>query len=131
MTLTPGAYLKHRRTAAGLSIADVAAAVATEPRIAQHLRAEWLEQIEADVMPATFNTIVALGRAYRFDLEVLHVLASIAMGAALQPPCLCRICACSEYDACVDGFMGGCSWVAVDLCSACAGPPAAIAKAAA
>ena len=121
MTLTPGAYLKHRRTAAGLSIADVAARLATEPRWPEHIRAEQLELIEADVLAPSFQTIVALRAVFRFDLTVLERLVAIHAGADLRAPRLCRICACSEHDACLDG-QGGCSWVEQDLCTACLGP---------
>lgn len=121
MTPSPGAYLKHRRTAAGLDRSDVAAALATEPRIAQHARAEWIERIEAGIAPASFSTIVALRRAYRFDLVVLAQLAAISLGAEIAPPRLCRICACSEADACAS-CDGACAWVEDDLCSACSFP---------
>jgi hypothetical protein len=33
----------------------------------------------------------------------------------------CRMCGCSENDACVDRQGRPCSWVAFDLCSHCAG----------
>jgi hypothetical protein len=116
--MTPGAYLKHRRCAAGLGIHDVAAALATEPRLAELVRAEWLEQIEADIVPMTFNTIVSLRRAFAFDLDILSQLAAIAMHSPIDPPRLCRICACSEADACL-GHSGPCSWVDEEICSAC------------
>ncbi len=118
--MTPGAYLKHRRTAHGLGIHDVAAALATEPRLAEHVRAEWLEKIEADIVPMSFDTIVALRRAFAFDLDILAQLAAIAMHAPVEPPRLCRICACSEADACL-GHQGPCTWVEQDLCSTCFG----------
>ena len=116
--MTPGAYLKHRRTAHGLGVHDVAAVLATEPRLAEHVRAEWLEKIEADIVPMSFNTIVALRRAFTFDLDVLAQLAAIAMHSTVEPPRLCRICACSEVDPCL-GHQGPCAWVEKDLCSAC------------
>jgi hypothetical protein len=116
--MTPGAYLKHRRTAHGLGVHDVAAALATEPRLAEHVRAEWLEQIEADIVPMSFNTIVALRRAFAFDLDILAQLAAVAMHSPVELPRLCRICACSEADACL-GHMGPCSWIEHDLCSSC------------
>lgn len=121
MTLSPGAYLKHRRTAAGLSVRDVAAALATEPRVAEHARADWIEMVEADIAPATFNTIVALRRAFQFDLVVLAQLAAVHLGADIATARLCRICACSELDACLSPSGLPCHWVDVDLCSACAG----------
>lgn len=124
-TITPGAYLKRCRQRAGLSIADVAARVATEPQTPEHLRGEWLELIEADATPATFTTIVGLRLIYRFDLTVLAQLEAIAQGVDLPAPILCRICACSEDCACVDALGQRCSWAEPDLCSACATPPAA------
>ena len=120
MTLTPGAYLKHRRTAACLSIADVAARLSAAPRIAEHLRAEQLELIEADVQPATFGTIVALRKVFSFDIAVLAILGDIHLGNERPPPRLCRICACSDWDACTHG-LSPCSWAEPDLCSSCPG----------
>lgn len=79
MFLTPGAYLKETRLAAQLSIADVAARLATEPRIAEHLRVEWLELIEADQMPAAFNTLVALRAIVPFDFAQLERLALLQL----------------------------------------------------
>jgi len=119
--MTPGAYLKYRRTAAGLGLNDVAAAVATEPPLAEHVRGAWIERIEADVAPVSLNTIVVLRRAYPFDLDVLAQLAAIGMHLRVQPPRLCRICACSDADPCLDD-RGPCSWISQDLCSACFTP---------
>jgi len=69
--LTPGAYIKRKREAAGLSIADVAARLATEPRTAEHARAEWIELIEADETPLLFMTVVALSTAFPIDMREL------------------------------------------------------------
>lgn len=133
--LTPGAYLKHRRQAAGLAIADVARAVETEPRIAEHLRGELIELIEADAQPMTLTTIVALRVAFRFDIEALFAfeLARLA-GLETAAPRVCRICACSERDPCMVTPRGGewtdrhpCGWVTRDLCSACSTPLAVVA----
>ena len=124
-TITPGAYLKRCRQRAGLSIADVAARVATEPQTSEHQRGKWLELIEADAAPASFRTVVALRLAYRFDLTVLAQLEAIAQGADILAPFLCRICACSKNGRCMDPKGDECCWVEPDLCSACATPPAA------
>jgi hypothetical protein len=35
----------------------------------------------------------------------------------------CRVCGCSELDACVDEAGGTCYWVEADLCSACTSMP--------
>ena len=112
--MTPGLYLRTRREAAGLSIDDVAERIETVPRWAQHLRRGWLEQIESDEMPAIFNTIVVLSQVVQFDLGVLVALSVEGHDA----PRLCCVCACSEADPCV-GHSGPCTWVDVDLCSAC------------
>jgi transcriptional regulator with XRE-family HTH domain len=120
MTITPGAYLKLRRTAAGMSIADVAARLRTVPRIAEHIRAEQLQLIEADVQPANLSTIVALQGVYSFDLRILIRLSEIQLGIDREPPRLCKICGCSEWDACP----GRCAWVGLDACSSCLSPAA-------
>lgn len=87
--MTPGTYLRKRREAARLSTADVASAISTEPRLAEHLRMGWLEMIEADQMPATFNTIVALHQVVPLDI---HLLVRLSIEGAEVPP-LCPDCA--------------------------------------
>lgn len=127
--MTPGYYLRARRTATGMSQEDVAAAIATEPRVAELGRVEWLEAIECDVMPARFDTLVVLRHVFPFSLDVLEQLVQISLGAEIDPPQLCRICSCSEHDACRVDHLGiraangrfGCGWAEPDLCSACAG----------
>jgi hypothetical protein len=32
----------------------------------------------------------------------------------------CRVCGCTELDACVDEIGRACYWVGLDLCSGCA-----------
>lgn len=126
--MTPGSYLAKRRAAAGLSVAEVAARLATTPRIAEHARAGWIEQVESGA-PARFDTIVALRAAFRFDLDVLTCLAAIDLGANGIPPRLCLSCACSTYDGCRTAA-GPCDWVdaVTPLCTACVqGEPAATA----
>ena len=118
VTITPGAFLKHRRCAAGLSPADVAAQLHVEPyRFDERARAEWIELIEADAQPADLDLVVALQAIFPFDMRILIALVRISQGSDEKPPRLCRVCACSEWDPCVvNGH--GCAWVADDLCSA-------------
>jgi len=118
---TPGAYIKMRRCAAGFSVADVAARLQAEPHIDERGRVEWLELIEADAQPCALATIVALRRIFPFDLDVLVALERIAQGSTETPPMICRICGCSELDACDEGFGHGCAWVEPGLCSCCTG----------
>ena len=120
MILTPGAYLRRRREAARISPAEIAEMFHTEPRWSEIERRDWLARIEADVEQPSFRTLVALRGLFAFDFDVLGDLVLIAHGAAIDPPRLCRCCACSERDACDCGGQG-CAWVADDLCSACAG----------
>lgn len=123
MTLTPGAYLKCRRTAHGLSVDEVAEVLSTDPRIARHERSDWIKHIEADVSPASWPTIIALRRLFPFDLAVLERLTLIHLHEDLPPPRLCRICAASDTGAIGLAIMPW-GWAAPDLCIGCSLPPA-------
>lgn len=118
MTLTPGAYLKCRRTAAGLGVEDVAGALATYPTIAEHGRTEWIKQIEADIVPMSWSTIVVLRLLFPFDLTVLERLSLIHLGADMPAPRLCRICAASETGP-IGIAVPVWAWAGPDLCIAC------------
>lgn len=118
--LTPGAYLAKRRAAAGLTVADVAERLSSEPRISERDRAAFIESIEADVVSPTIITLSALRMIYPFDIAVLAHLAADPAEATGPQPRLCRECACSENDACIDRHGSGCWWVEEDLCIACA-----------
>ena len=107
MAMSPGTYLRKRREAADLSVDDVAAMLPTEPRTAALSRAEWLRRIEADVVPIGNDVAAALRYAFAFDASVLRRLEDLRTSPGLPEPRLCRICACSEYDACLpDGEPG-------------------------
>lgn len=41
------------------------------------------------------------------------------MTLIIDPNAVCRVCGCSAFAACIDGFGQPCSWVESDLCSAC------------
>ncbi|RSV15173.1 hypothetical protein CA235_09560 [Sphingomonas sp. ABOLF] len=85
MPLTPGAYIKRQREAAGLSIADVAARLATEPRTAEHTRAEWIELIEADETPLLFMTVVVLSTVFPIDMRQLVELVKVQLQDGSAP----------------------------------------------
>jgi hypothetical protein len=112
--VTPGRYLRLRRQAAGLGLADLP------------IRGLSALVIERDVRPATIIEVDELRCAFQFDTQIL---AAIGRGTI---PRLCSVCGCSELDACWDELTGGCHWVEQGLCSACAddarclpeGPPA-------
>ncbi|WP_375382271.1 XRE family transcriptional regulator [uncultured Sphingomonas sp.] len=110
--ITPGAYLKQRRCAALLSVADAAALLPTDPATPEHERVLQLELIEADAQPMTLTTIMALRAVYHFDLEVLGRLEAIAQGQDLPAPSLCGVCGWgTTYDQLY--------WPALGLCHAC------------
>lgn len=89
---TPGAYLRARRWVAGLSIDEVAARIRTDPRLGELDRIQWLKSIEADVVPPSFSTIVALNMVFSFDLNALALLDAIARGqlSSCDAPALAR-----------------------------------------
>lgn len=123
--MSPGDYLALRRTAAGLSIDDVAAVVQTLPRLAEIDRAAWLRRIEADVAVITVDVARALIRIFPFSEQVLVRLIELrSYGADFAPaPRICRTCGCSEFDACrIDagpGAPSGCAWAGPHICTAC------------
>jgi hypothetical protein len=77
--VTPGAYIRGQRVAAGMSIDDVALCLETVPyRVAAHVRAEWLAAIEDGVVEVGISTAVALADipALAIDLDNLAGLAA-------------------------------------------------------
>jgi hypothetical protein len=124
--VTPGAYLALRRAAAGRSIDDVAARVATEPAVPERDRRLWIAMIEADQAPLAAGTIVALRFVYPFDVEVLERLIDLReCGPGLPEPRICRQCGCSDNDPCFGPRGATCAWFAAeDRCTACPPLPA-------
>ena len=59
------------------------------------------------------------------QIETLVIRSIAQMSGSGQ----CRVCGCTEYQACQDPVSGEpCHWVAPDLCSACADLPATEAR---
>ena len=131
--ITPGTYLRKRREAAGLSLDDVALRTGTIPVWPMHTRAEWLATIEADTAPISVSTAIALFDVVPFDAQVLEALMAIHAGmAGAELPPLCRVCACSQNDPCVDrAKQEFCAWFDADhtLCTVCVGEEVAAAAA--
>ncbi len=119
--MTPGTYLSLRRKAAGLSLDDVALMTDTAPVRSARDRAELLHLIEMDLVPVSSDVVIALQFAFAFDQQALVLLVAIHAGATVTPPQLCRICACSWNDPCVDEHHQGCAWSTddADLCTSC------------
>ena len=121
--MSPGAYLRKRREAAGLTLADVAARVVTEPRMPEHERAEWLRLLETDAMPPSARTIAVLRQVegLRFSGEVLDRLIDLDyFDAKLPAPPICPLCGCSWFDPC-HGDQGAPEhrWIPGQPCQSC------------
>jgi hypothetical protein len=114
-----GRYLRKRREAAGLTIADVAARLVPLELDRRLWRTE-----EANCVGMSRRDISLLRGVFPFDPAILRRLIE-----GDESDQICRRCGCSEQDACSDQHPGagiffvepvGCHWVAHDLCSACA-----------
>lgn len=92
--LTPGAYLKARRLVAGLTIAEVAAHLRTEPHLHEVDLIDWIRRIEADAVPASPEMLAALRQVFRFDSDTMDVLGAVARGElpVSAAPTLCALC---------------------------------------
>lgn len=103
--MTPGRYLRLRRETAELGIDELP------------IDGLSVIAIECDARPPTDMELWALGCAFRFDTTVL---VSIARGVLPQ---VCRVCGCSELDACLEQVSvrstAPCAWAEPDLCTAC------------
>lgn len=121
MVITPGAYLARRREHAGYSIEDVALRIETEPQLALRDRVDWLRRMESDVEIVSVSAASALQRVYPLSVDIVAELVGLHLlqSDSIEAPRLCRICACSDLDACIDGRGGGCAWAEHDLCTAC------------
>ena len=121
---TPGGYLKARRLVKGLCLAEVAARLRTDPPIAELDRVEWLKLIEADAMPASFSTIVALSTVIDFDMGVLvrlDMIAQAILSSDLAPK-ICALCGSQPKDIAPEWM----TWIGPHNCPACTtfAPPA-------
>ncbi|MFD1949910.1 hypothetical protein ACFSGX_03890 [Sphingomonas arantia] len=113
--MTPAAYLRLRRVAAGLSIGDVATVLA--PRIANRRTAFALVRLwEADGVIAEPTDVIRLRAAFRFDVAVYRQLCE---GPEDRHPRICTGCACSERDPCLSELAGTCGWASDTLCTRC------------
>lgn len=119
--MSPGAYLRRRREAGGWSLDALALVTETTPPVSSRSRQELLALIEADEQPVTGDVVDTLADAFRLDRHVLIQLVALHAGAAIEPPRLCRRCACSWNGPCADASGAGCAWSTEDgdLCTSC------------
>lgn len=115
--LTPAAYLRLRRHAAGLSVEDVARVIAPRERDRAEAAA-LVRTLETDGCRARHTrTLRELRRAFRFDANVYRQLCE---EPANRHPRICRDCGCSHYDPCEDFEHGGaCGWAEPERCTSC------------
>ena len=138
--MTPGTYLRKRRVTAGFSIDHVAAGLDVLGR--QYLQccgdaAPWhpsilrrltlrrrLRAAEENRLLFTLREVERLGLLIRLDPNVYEQLVDLHLAgpdSGLPEPHVCRSCACSFLDPCVDEH-GTCGWARLDsgMCTACA-----------
>ncbi|WP_141397082.1 helix-turn-helix domain-containing protein [Sphingomonas ginsenosidimutans] len=119
--MTPGEYLRRRRLSEHLTVEDVAGRIHSWPRLGLDERANWIRQIEADVVPATFGTIAAIGHIVPIDAQALAALDAIRLGIGERVPQLCAHCAITPWQVIPSHAL----WSRPDLCPVCEkhGPP--------
>jgi hypothetical protein len=115
--MTPGHYVTLRREAAGLSLADAqrrldGAIVAWSRHKPEPVPADLpgLRDYEADQAFAGVRVLTLLS-LYVFPIDPT-VYRTLAIGGA---PDICRLCGCSQHDACLLGERT-CAWAAPDRC---------------
>lgn len=132
--MSPGTYMRKRREAAGLDLDRLSLMVAARhgdqslgiagsyaAARAYHRQIERLERDE----PGDYLVLVdELRGAFHFDLGVYQHLVLLQADSSLPCSPICRRCACTWMDACVDELRRTCCWVSVPegeppLCSHC------------
>lgn len=83
--MTPGAYLRGCREAAGLTLDDVALCTETIPPVSARSRAEWLATIENDAAPIAITTALRLHTVFEFDWRELVALLVAADLVPISP----------------------------------------------
>ncbi|MEG3182101.1 hypothetical protein [Sphingomonas sp. LT1P40] len=114
--VAPHDYVRLRRQAAGLDIAQTAArlCVAGDDQAAVRAIVRMLER--PGVIARERSTIAKLVRAFPIDAEVYHQLAT---EPAESHPRICRGCGCSQDDACQQAEHGPCNWAGPEICTRC------------
>jgi hypothetical protein len=113
--LTPAAYLRLRREAAGLSIRAVAGMLARKADdVAPAIDLVTVLEVPGNTARRA-ETLDSLRDVFPFDPDVYRQLGS-------EPPHLhpriCRGCGCSHWDPCGDG-QDACGWATDTACTRC------------
>ena len=143
-SMSPGTYLQKRRIAAHLGVLQTAATLAAAPWAIIQSRssaipklAQRLNNVEADRQFFSRNQLETLRDVFAFDPEIYLQLVDLhaaGPGCGLPEPQICSCCACSWHDPCLSPATLGhsamiqpCAWsdTTPNMCTACAGAPAA------
>ncbi|KQO51386.1 helix-turn-helix domain-containing protein [Sphingomonas sp. Leaf257] len=108
--MTPGAYLKALRRGRRLSLNDMAGAIDTVPHLTDFERAEWLERIEADIVPMDLSTLAVLSRVYPFDIALIYELERHRLGIEDATTRFCVICGKTDRAECTAAYAAVCVW---------------------
>lgn len=115
--LTPAAYLRLRRTAAGMTMRAVASRIAKPADSAEATALVALLETPGNLARRR-ETLDALRGAFRFDPDVYRQLASDPVE---HHPQICRGCGCSAWDPHVDAQgVEALEWASDSLCTSCA-----------
>jgi hypothetical protein len=115
--LSPAEYLRLRRKAAKLSIAEVAARLAPDSALRGEA-ATFLRLIEKPGNRVSRNdTLLRLEAVFPFDPSVYTQLCD---EPADRHPQVCRGCGCSHWDPCDTDGRGPCAWSSASTCTRCA-----------
>jgi hypothetical protein len=115
--LTAADYLRLRREAAKLSVPQVAAAIAPEPRL-RGMAAGFIRLIEKpNNRVIAGGTLLRLQSVFPLDPAVYQQLLD---EPADRHPQICRGCGCSHWDPCDTDSLGPCAWSTPDMCTRCA-----------
>ncbi|MFC3579505.1 hypothetical protein [Sphingomonas hylomeconis] len=120
--VTPAAYLRLRRKAAGLSVAAAARRIVGERGFDAASRL--IRLLETEGVTARHRDMISgLADAFPLDADIYMQLCG---APAHQQPRICRGCGCSEWDPCVsaDGAHR-CGWAGPPACTRCAEAPGA------
>jgi len=142
--ITPGAYLRKRRAAAGVTLPQIATCLAAlhhgpsgpggPPRAASFLQRlsmrRRLAAAEHDRQHFTLCEVELLALLVPLDPRVYEQLVDLDLAgpdSGMPVPRLCRSCGCSFLDSCVDDFGITCTWARFDpnRCTSCVVWPAA------
>lgn len=120
LPLSPGAYLRLRRRASGLTRLQLAQRIYCYPHLSEHARASWIELVERDIMPATWSTIAAISAHISIDLDLLQALDAAHLGSGVDLPKHCSGCGITPRQVIPPHI----AWQQEDRCPICVTFPA-------